>query len=258
MAMSRFEGCKSLTTWPPIRISPEVIDSRPAMLLSKVDLPQPDGPTSTRKPPFSSEISMPFKISREPYFFLRERISRVDIDLSFHSAGHQAANKVTPSKNVDHEGGSSRDNRCGHIDVIFDNASGGVDDIVERHCHRGRVAGGEGRTEQEVVPDVGELVDDCHDEDRCRVRQDDAPEDLEKAGAVDLRRLDQLGGKRLVVVAEEKRREAEAVDDVHEHEVDCRIAEAERGAGGVCQRLPDAAELAEYRGHRNEHRLERN
>ena len=24
--MSRFEGCKLLTTWPPMRISPEVID----------------------------------------------------------------------------------------------------------------------------------------------------------------------------------------------------------------------------------------
>src|SRR5271166_258463 len=211
-----------------MRISPEVIDSSPAMLLSKVDLPQPDGPTSTRKPPFSSVISMPFKISRAPYFFLRERISRVDIDLSFHSAGHQTANKVTSSKNVNYESGSSRDDRCGHIDVVFDDASRGVDDIVERHRHRGRVAGGEGRTEQEVVPDVGELVDDSHDEDRRRVRQNDAPKDLEKARAVNLRRLDQLRRKRLVVVAEEERREAEAVDDVHKHQVDGRIAEAER------------------------------
>src|SRR5580704_2034571 len=207
MAMSRFEGCKSLTTWPPIRISPEVIDSSPAMLLSKVDLPQPDGPTSTRKPPFSSEISMPFRISRAPYFFRRERISRVDIDLSFHSACHQAANKVASSKNVDHEGWSSRDDRCSHIDVVFNDSGRGIDDIVERHRHRGCVAGGEGRTEQEVVPDVGELVDDRHDEDRRRVRQYDAPEDLEKTRAVDLRRLDQLRRKRLVVIAEEERRE---------------------------------------------------
>ena len=32
-------------------------------MLSRVDLPQPDGPTSTRKPPFSSVMSMPFRIS---------------------------------------------------------------------------------------------------------------------------------------------------------------------------------------------------
>ena len=31
-----------------------MIVSSPAMVLSRVDLPQPDGPTSTRKPPFSS------------------------------------------------------------------------------------------------------------------------------------------------------------------------------------------------------------
>ena len=90
------------------------------------------------------------------------------------------------------------------------------------------------------------------------VRQQDAAEDLEEARAVDLRRLDQLGRERLVVVAEEQRREAEAVDDVHEHEVDGRIAEAEREAGHIGQRLPICAELAEDHRHRNEHRLERN
>lgn len=32
-----------------MRISPEEIGSRPAIVFSKVDLPQPDGPTSTSK-----------------------------------------------------------------------------------------------------------------------------------------------------------------------------------------------------------------
>ncbi len=54
MAMSRLEGCRSLIACPSTRISPEVIVSSPAMVLSSVDLPQPDGPTRTRKPPFSS------------------------------------------------------------------------------------------------------------------------------------------------------------------------------------------------------------
>ena len=49
MAMSRFEGCRSLTTWPSMRISPAVIDSRPAIVFSRVDLPQPDGPDQHEK-----------------------------------------------------------------------------------------------------------------------------------------------------------------------------------------------------------------
>jgi hypothetical protein len=51
----------------------------------------------------------------------------------------------------------------------------------------------EGRTEQEVVPDVGELPDDRDDDDRTRRRQQDAPENLEEARAVDLRCAHQLG-----------------------------------------------------------------
>src|SRR6516164_1802595 len=181
MAMSRFEGCRSLTTWPPMRTSPEEIDSIPAIVLRRVDLPQPEGPTSTRKPPFSSEISMPFRISRAPYFLRRDRISRVDIALSSHGAGHQATNEVTPGKNVDEQGRSGGDDRGGHINVVFDDAGRGVDDIVERDRHRRGVSGGEGRTEQEVVPDVGELVDHRDDEDRRRVRQNDPAENLEEA-----------------------------------------------------------------------------
>ena len=79
-----------------------------------------------------------------------------------------------------------------------------------------RIDAGEGGAEQEVVPDVGELPDDGDDDDRPRGRQQDAPEDLEEAGAVDLRRADQLGREGLVVVAEEQRGEAEAVDDMDE------------------------------------------
>ena len=53
MAMSRFDGCRPSTFRPSMLISPLVIGSSPAIVLSKVDLPQPDGPTSTRKPPSS-------------------------------------------------------------------------------------------------------------------------------------------------------------------------------------------------------------
>ena len=49
--MSRSFGGTLLTTRSPMRISPEVMFSRPAIIRSRVDLPQPDGPTSTTNSP---------------------------------------------------------------------------------------------------------------------------------------------------------------------------------------------------------------
>ena len=40
-----------VTGWPPIRISPAAGAKKPAMVLSSVDLPQPEGPTSTMNSP---------------------------------------------------------------------------------------------------------------------------------------------------------------------------------------------------------------
>ena len=49
--MSRSLGGRLFTTRPPIEMVPEVISSRPAMERSAVDLPQPEGPTSTMNSP---------------------------------------------------------------------------------------------------------------------------------------------------------------------------------------------------------------
>src|SRR5579883_484822 len=149
MAMSRFDGCKSLITSPSMRISPDEIVSSPAIVLSNVDLPQPDGPTSTRKPPFSSVRSMPLRISREPKRLRKESISRNAMALSLHGAGHQAAHEVAAADDVDEEGRGGGDDRRRHVDVVFDNARRGVDEIVEGDGHGRRIAGREGRPKQE-------------------------------------------------------------------------------------------------------------
>src|SRR5215471_2324839 len=47
MAMSRSFGCSWFTTRPPMAMVPPLISSSPAIMRSVVDLPQPDGPTST-------------------------------------------------------------------------------------------------------------------------------------------------------------------------------------------------------------------
>src|SRR3954447_26664589 len=53
MAMSRSRGDSRPTARSPIQISPPVISSRPAIIRSSVDLPQPDGPTSTMNSPLA-------------------------------------------------------------------------------------------------------------------------------------------------------------------------------------------------------------
>src|SRR3954449_8135490 len=49
--MSRSLGRRSVTSRSPIRMRPSSISSRPASIRSVVDLPQPDGPTSTMNSP---------------------------------------------------------------------------------------------------------------------------------------------------------------------------------------------------------------
>ena len=57
--MSRSFGITSLTTRPPMRISPSEIASSPAIIRSSVDLPQPEGPTSTTNWPSSMSTLTP-------------------------------------------------------------------------------------------------------------------------------------------------------------------------------------------------------
>src|SRR3954454_18823090 len=64
--MSRSFGCTLLTTRSPIEIVPEVMFSRPASILSRVDLPQPEGPTSTTNAPSSIGTVTPCRTSKPP------------------------------------------------------------------------------------------------------------------------------------------------------------------------------------------------
>src|SRR5882762_4693121 len=73
---------------------------------------------------------------------------------ALHRSGHQAADKVAAAEHVDHQRRECRDHGGRHVDVVFALASGGHDHVVEGHRHGGAFPGGEGRAEEEVVPDV--------------------------------------------------------------------------------------------------------
>ena len=51
MAMSRSRGGLSFTTSPPMRSSPSLMSSSPAIMRSAVDFPQPEGPTKIMNSP---------------------------------------------------------------------------------------------------------------------------------------------------------------------------------------------------------------
>src|SRR5687768_5366264 len=66
MPMPRSLGSSQVTFLPPMKIWPSETSSSPAMQLSKVDLPQPDGPSRTMNSPcamsrlrFSSTFTLP-------------------------------------------------------------------------------------------------------------------------------------------------------------------------------------------------------
>src|SRR6267142_2547326 len=79
--MSRSLGWTLLTTRSPIEIVPEVMFSSPASIRSKVDLPQPEGPTRTTNSPSSIGIETPCKTSKLPNDFRTSRICTDDIGL---------------------------------------------------------------------------------------------------------------------------------------------------------------------------------
>src|SRR5689334_9318851 len=64
--MSRSFGATRLTILCPIHISPPVISSSPASMRSSVDLPQPDGPTSTQNSPSTISMSTPRMTGVDP------------------------------------------------------------------------------------------------------------------------------------------------------------------------------------------------
>src|ERR1700750_1001352 len=91
--MSRSLGWTLLTTRSPIEIVPEVMFSSPASIRSKVDLPQPEGPTRTTKAPSSIGIDTPCRTSKPPNDFRTSRICTEDI----HTLPEYLSSAVNPA-----------------------------------------------------------------------------------------------------------------------------------------------------------------
>src|SRR5215203_1658954 len=116
MAMSRSFGGTSLTTSPPIMMSPSVMSSSPAIIRSVVDLPQPDGPTSTTNSLSAISRSMPRTASTSSYFLttLRRFTSAMNSTSTLCRTGGQAGNVIVHQEGVDDERRGGAEQGAGH------------------------------------------------------------------------------------------------------------------------------------------------
>src|SRR5579871_2206269 len=115
MAMSRSLGGTSLTTSPPMRISPSVMSSRPAIMRRVVVLPHPDGPTSTTNSLSEMSRSMPRTAGTSSYFFTTFRsVTWAMCASALGGAGGKARNVVVHQKGVDEQRRCRAKQGCSH------------------------------------------------------------------------------------------------------------------------------------------------
>src|SRR5579872_3398820 len=193
MAMSRSFGATKLTSLPSMRISPDDTLSSPAIIASKVDLPQPDGPTRAMNSPVRASRSTPLSTSTGPKLLRNFEMVSDDMNApSLDRALGEAPDEILAAEKVDQQRRNGADQHAGahHVVDLGVGVAGGESD---QSCgDRLAAPRGEDGAEQVIVPDAGELPDHGDDENRRRQRQDDLPEDAPETGAVDPRRLDQI------------------------------------------------------------------
>src|SRR6267154_2716506 len=93
MAKPRSPGAASVISLPSIEMVPEVVSSKPAIRRSRVDLPQPEGPTKTMNSPSLISKSAPGMMTCSPKAL--RTLLRVIVPMLFHRSECETAHKLT-------------------------------------------------------------------------------------------------------------------------------------------------------------------
>src|SRR5260221_193923 len=158
MAMSRSFGGTLLTTRPPISTIPALGRSSPATMLSSVDLPQPEGPTSTVNSPLSMSRSIPFNTSRLAYRFDRARMLNAAMTTpSLHGPRSEASQEIPSAEQIDQQRRQRCDQNRRTLVAKHRLGSNRRTERDQRGGDRLLPAGREGDAIEELVPDPGEL-----------------------------------------------------------------------------------------------------
>src|SRR6478609_5286000 len=116
MARLRSRGARSLTILSPISISPEVMSSRPTIIRSSVDFPQPDGPTRIMNSPSATSMLTSLTAGKpSPYCFTMFFISMEAIGSPLHRTGREPGDDLSleqqdddDDRDRDHHGGGGQ------------------------------------------------------------------------------------------------------------------------------------------------------
>src|SRR5260370_16183893 len=148
MGMARCCGGAVLATREAILTWTWVTLSKPAMIASKVDFPQPEGPTRTTNSPVFTSRSIPLSTGTEPKFFLRCWIVSEAIDNRlFDGALGQPAQKISAAKEINQERRQSADQYGGTLNVVL--VDGGPSAAQRDQCYRNPLVGAGGKNEIE-------------------------------------------------------------------------------------------------------------
>src|SRR5262245_4884871 len=192
--MSRSRAATSFTTRPLIAIVPEVIDSRPATMRSVVDLPQPDGPSSTMNSPSetvrltssTAAVAAPGKrlVTRSSLTIATRR------PLS-DGAGRHSLDDLFGEEGVDDDDRNDGDHYPGgdHPDI---------NELVSHELLQAQrqgalgVVGDQDHREEELVPEQDQIENDGRDDRGHADGHGDAPEDLQLRVAVHSRGVEEV------------------------------------------------------------------
>src|SRR5262249_30083247 len=161
------------TSSPPMKISPSVMSSSPAIIRNVVVFPQPDGPTRTTNSLSEMSRSMPRTAGSASYSLSTLRsVTWAIAGSAFGRAGGQASDVVVHEEGVAQERRRRAEQRSGHNlapveDVALDQ---GADDPGGQHHLIDR--GGEGHGVEEVGPGHREGEDRRRDHSGKRHRQE--------------------------------------------------------------------------------------
>src|SRR5580765_6390834 len=136
MPTSRAAGSARVMSCPSIRIVPLAGVASPAIPLRRVDLPQPDGPSSTRNSPLATSSDTSSTIRVPPRSIENLRIVSDAMRSALQGPGRNAADEPAAGPEVKHERNERRQQGRGHVDVVEAGAGRRIDDVVELHRHR--------------------------------------------------------------------------------------------------------------------------
>src|SRR6266542_897191 len=176
-----------------MRITPPSISSSPATARSRVDLPQPDGPTTTQKAPSSTVRSMASSAAKAPK--RRLSLSTVsDATSSLDRAGDEAVDDSALQRQHQRDERQSRgEGRSGDLAPRHRILAREESDPDRQRPLR-RVREDEQR-EEGLVPRMDEDEDCSREEARGRQRSDDAAEGGEAGATVEPSRVFEVRGK---------------------------------------------------------------